>query len=98
MQVHDHIFHLRVIDSALGSTAPCLFSGLIVREIANGVDLVQILKFKTLRVLNAAAEYQMHFAHKQDDSRTFGSRLPCEAAISHAPSSSGRENRSPCVE
>jgi len=77
VQVNDHIFHLGIIDRALGPAAPGLFGLSIALKKADEVDVVEIDEVQAARILNAASENEMKLAHGAPASRI---RRLCEPA------------------
>src|SRR6476619_1801545 len=63
VEVDDDIFHLGVVDGALGRDAPGLFGLGIAVEQADEIDRVQIGEVKAARILDAAAEDEVKLAH-----------------------------------
>ena len=58
VQVDDDIFHLGIVDGALGLAAPRVLGLGIAFVEADQVDLVEIDEFEAARVLDPAAEHQ----------------------------------------
>ena len=63
--MHNHIFHFCIVHRALRCAAPGFLSGRKIREYANKVDSIKILKIEGAGVFNATAHDEMHFAHGQ---------------------------------
>lgn len=61
--MHDHIFHLGVVDGTLGVTAPGVFGRFIVGKDADDMDARQIIEVDSPWVLDAAAEHEVKLAH-----------------------------------
>ena len=64
VEMDHHIFHFGIIDGALRSPAPGFFSRGHIGINADHVDIVEVGKFKALRIFDAATENKMQFAHK----------------------------------
>ena len=63
MQMHDQIFHFRIVDCALCIRAPRLFRCLVVRKDADDVQRFEgSSKSMTARILDTAAKDQVQFA------------------------------------
>ena len=77
VQVHDDIFHFSVVDGALGGAAPGFFGIGVIVEHADEIETLEIDKFKTARILDAAAEDEMKLAHGRPASIKSGA---CEPA------------------
>ena len=63
MQVDHDIFHLGIIDGALGGGAPGFLRCREAVEQTDEVDLVEVDEFQALRILDPPAEYQVKLAH-----------------------------------
>lgn len=63
VQVHDHIAHFGIVDSALRGGAPGFFGGFVIGKHANHVDRFQVDEFCALRVFDAAAHHEVKFLH-----------------------------------
>jgi hypothetical protein len=63
VQVDDHIFHLGIVDRALGIGAPGFLGVGIIVEQADDIDVREIDEVEALRVLDAAAEHEVKLAH-----------------------------------
>jgi hypothetical protein len=61
--VDDDIFHLGIVDRALGPAAPGFFGLGVTIEEAYEVDAFEVREFETLRILNPPAEDQVKLAH-----------------------------------
>ena len=61
VQVHDYIFHLRIVHSPLRRTAPCFFGFGEIGEDSDDIELIKLAEIKRLRVFNATAKDQMKF-------------------------------------
>src|SRR4029453_11274700 len=82
VEVDDDIFHLGIVDRALGGAAP----GLLCRRIAvvepNKVNIVEIDEVQTLRILDPTAEYEVKLAHGRLPTINCGG---CECSVLFGP-------------
>ena len=62
MQVNDDIFHLGIVDGALGLAAPGVLGRRVAVVDANQIDAVEV-EIEAARVLHAPAEYEVKLAH-----------------------------------
>ena len=81
VQVDDDIFHLGIVNRALGAAAPGVLRLGVAVEEADEVDGVEIDEIEAARVFYAAAEHQMKLAHGRSASRISRSCEPARAVI-----------------
>jgi len=79
MQMDDDIFHLGIIDGALGRASPSLLGIGIIVEKPDQIHLVEIDEVEALRVRDAAAEHEVKLAHGR---RASIKSIACEPAMS----------------
>jgi hypothetical protein len=64
MEVDDDIFHLGVVDGALGSAAPGVEGAGIIGEEADEIDRGEV-EIEPARILDPAAEDEVELAHER---------------------------------
>lgn len=62
--MNDHVFHLRIVHSALGIGAPSLFRCGVIFKYANQINGLEIDEFVAARVFDPAAHNEVKLLHK----------------------------------
>src|SRR5687768_4232573 len=83
--MHHDIFHLGIVDRALGLAAPRVLGLGIARVEADQVDLVEVDELQPARILDSSSEDQMELAHSRVRAASKAARVEALAASS-APS------------
>jgi len=69
VEVDDHIFHLGIVDAALGFAAPGVFSRREAVVDADEINVIEVDEVEPARILDPPSEDQVKLAHRRPASR-----------------------------